>query len=81
LSGESADSVEESLVYVGDEFLTGGNDFVIPLLFPRALCLSVAGEHLGGGTPAGVVQLTRVTNLQGTAAAEALLRHLLNLSA
>lgn len=81
LSGESPDSVEESLVYVGDEFLTGGNDFVIPLLFPRALCLSVTGEHLGGGTPAGVVQLTRATGLQGTAAAEALLRHLLNLSA
>lgn len=81
LSGESAASVEESLAYVGDEFLTGGNDFVIPLLFPRALCLSVAGEHLGGESPSGVVQLTQATGLQGTAAAEALLRHFLNLSA
>lgn len=81
LSGESAERVEESLAYVGDEFFTGGNDFVIPLLFPRALCLSVAGEHLGRETPAGVVQLTRATGAQGTEAAEALLTHLLNLSA
>lgn len=80
LSGESTESVEESLVYVGDEFIPGGNDFEIPLLFPRALCMSVAGEHLGRESPAGVVHLTRVTGAQGTTATEALLTHLLNLS-
>jgi hypothetical protein len=80
-SGESADSVEESLVYIGDEFFEGGNDFGIPLCFPRVLCLSVAEGHLGPEIPAGVVQLARATGAQGTAAAEAVLTHLLNLSA
>jgi hydroxymethylpyrimidine pyrophosphatase-like HAD family hydrolase len=80
-SDESADSVEESLIYIGDEFFRGGNDFEIPLCFPRALCLSVAEEILGREIPAGVVQLARATGAQGTAAAEAVLTHLLNLSA
>jgi hypothetical protein len=79
--GEGAARVEESLVYVGDEFFAGGNDFVIPRVFPRALCLSVAAEHEGVETAAGVVPLVRATGAEGTAAAEALLAHVLNLSA
>jgi hydroxymethylpyrimidine pyrophosphatase-like HAD family hydrolase len=78
---ESEDRVEESLVYVGDEFFKGGNDFVIPLLFPHTLCLSVAGEYWEGETPAAVEQLTHRIGVKGTAAAEVLLRHFLNLSA
>jgi hydroxymethylpyrimidine pyrophosphatase-like HAD family hydrolase len=80
-TGEDAARVEESLVYVGDEFFAGGNDFVIPRVFPRALCLSVAGERAGDETPAGVVSLARATGAEGTAATEALLAHVLNLSA
>jgi hypothetical protein len=44
---EDAEQVEDALVYVGDEFFAGGNDFVIPRVFPRALCLSVAPERAG----------------------------------
>jgi hypothetical protein len=73
--------VEESLVYVGDEFFAGGNDFVIPRVFPRALCLSVAGERAGEETPAGVVPLAHAAGAQGTAVTEAFLAHVLNLSA
>lgn len=81
-TGEEAGRVEESIIFVGDEFGAGGNDFVIPHLFPRALCLSVAGESGGQDeTPAGVVSLARATNAEGTAATYALLAHLLNLSA
>ena len=80
-TGEDAARVEEALVYVGDEFFAGGNDFVIPRVFPRALCLSVAAEHGGEESVSGVVSLTRATGAQGTAATEALLAHVLNLSA
>jgi hypothetical protein len=80
-AGETAARVEESLVYVGDEFFAGGNDFVIPRVFPRALCLSVAGERDGHETQAGVVSLVNLTNATGTAATAALLTHVLNLSA
>jgi len=80
-TGEGEAGVEESLVYVGDEFVAGGNDAVIPVVFPRALCLSVAGERGGNETPAGVVSLARAARAEGTAATHALLAHLLNLSA
>jgi hydroxymethylpyrimidine pyrophosphatase-like HAD family hydrolase len=76
-TGEDAGRVEDALVYVGDEFFAGGNDFVIPRVFPRALCLSVAGEETG----AGVVPLAGATGAEGTAATAALLAHVLNLSA
>ncbi|HLL70687.1 MAG TPA: hypothetical protein VK363_04590 [Pyrinomonadaceae bacterium] len=79
-SGASACEVEESIVYVGDEFFAGGNDFVIPQLFPRALCLSVAGGS-AAGSEAGVVSLTRASGAAGTAATGNLLAHLLRLSA
>ena len=75
-TGAPAGEVEESIVYVGDEFFAGGNDFVIPQLFPRALCLSVAGE-----SAAGVVSLASATGATGTAATGNLLAHLLRLSA
>jgi hypothetical protein len=81
MAGEDAARVEDALVYVGDEFFAGGNDFVIPRLFPRALCLSVAAERAGVETPAGVVPLARSAGAEGTAATEALLAHVLNLSA
>lgn len=81
VTGADAARVEASLIYVGDEFFAGGNDFVIPRLFPRALCLSVACERAGEETPAGVVSLTRATGARGTAATAALLAHVLNLSA
>jgi hydroxymethylpyrimidine pyrophosphatase-like HAD family hydrolase len=80
-TGEDAARAEASLVYVGDEFFAGGNDSVIPRLFPRALCLSVAAEGAGVESQAGVVPLARSTGAQGTAATEALLKHVLNLSA
>lgn len=79
-SGAQAGEVEESSVYVGDEFFAGGNDFVIPQLFPRALCLSVAGG-VEAGVAAGVVSLARASGAVGTAATENLLAHLLRLSA
>ena len=80
LGGDAA-RVEAALIYVGDEFFAGGNDFVIPRVFPRALCLSVAGESAGDPAQAGVVSLARATGAQGTAATAALLAHVLNLSA
>jgi hypothetical protein len=79
-SGADAGEVEESIVYVGDEFYAGGNDYVIPQLFPRALCLSVAGGREAEAA-AGVVSLARATRAAGTAATESLLAHLLRLSA
>jgi hypothetical protein len=84
VTGASVADVEESFVYVGDEFDAGGNDAVIPLVFPRALCLSVApaGHERGAGeTRGGVVSLARATKAEATAATHALLTHLLNLSA
>jgi hypothetical protein len=51
------------------------------LVFPRALCLSVARERDGRGTQGGVVSLARASKAEGTAATHALLSHLLNLSA
>jgi hypothetical protein len=80
-AAESPVSVEESLVYVGDEFDEGGNDAVIPRVFPRSLCLSVAPERGGVETRAGVVSLAVAAGAEGTAATHALLAHLLNLSA
>ena len=80
-TGEDAARVEASLVYVGDEFFAGGNDAVIPRVFPRALCLSVASGHDGRETGAGVVSLAASAGAQGTAATGAFLAHVLNLSA
>ncbi|MDQ1589931.1 MAG: hypothetical protein QOG71_558 [Pyrinomonadaceae bacterium] len=80
-TGESVAGVEEALVYVGDEFDAGGNDAVIPRVFPRALCLSVAPAGGELETGAGVVSLSRAAQTEGTAATHALLAHLLNLSA
>jgi hypothetical protein len=54
---------------------------VIPLVFPRALCLSVVGERAANESPAGVVSLAGAARAEGTAATHALLAHLLNLSA
>jgi hypothetical protein len=80
-TGEAEAAAESALVYVGDEFDAGGNDAVIPQVFPRALCLSVVGGRAGRATPAGVVSLARAARAEGTAATHALLSHLLNLSA
>jgi hypothetical protein len=83
-TGAPVADVEESLVYVGDEFDAGGNDAVIPPVFPRALCLSVAPAVAGRDgreTPGGVVSLARATRAEATVATHALLAHLLNLSA
>ena len=83
-TGATGAEVEESLVYVGDEFDAGGNDAVIPRAFPRALCLSVAPlghDHGGRETRGGVLSLARMTKAEATAATHALLAHLLNLSA
>ncbi len=38
----SLETVENSSIYVGDEFASGGNDFIISQSFPHCLCLSVA---------------------------------------
>ena len=80
-TGGGAAGAEESLVYVGDEFGEGGNDAVIPRVFPRSLCLSVAPERGEHEARAGVVSLARAARAEGTAATHALLAHLLNLSA
>lgn len=84
-TGEDAEMVEGAFAYVGDEFHAGGNDASIPLVFPRALCLSVAPGGRGAGEPqAGVVSLAGAADLagaRGTVATHALLSHLLNLSA
>jgi hydroxymethylpyrimidine pyrophosphatase-like HAD family hydrolase len=83
-TGEAEATVEGAFVYVGDEFDAGGNDAVIPLVFPRALCLSVAPRHGAREILEGVVSLGRVAEMagaEGTAATHVLLAHLLNLSA
>lgn len=83
-TGEGAADAEDALAYVGDEFYAGGNDAVIPLVFPRALCLSVAPRRGADESQAGVVSLAsaaEVAGAEGTAATHALLAHLLNLSA
>jgi hydroxymethylpyrimidine pyrophosphatase-like HAD family hydrolase len=82
--GEVEACVESALVYVGDEFEAGGNDAVIPQVFPRALCLSVAPGRDRGELAGTVVSLAGAAELggaEGTAATHALLTHLLNLSA
>lgn len=80
LSGKRSERVEESLVYLGDEFFSDGNDFAIAMKFPTALCLSVGDEAANQVVLANVVQLPRLTRATGTAATEALLSHFLNLS-
>lgn len=76
-SGESPSRVEEAMVYVGDEFFPGGNDYVIPALFPLTLCLSVAGETAAEKLTAGVISLKAATGLTGSSATEVVLRQFL----
>ncbi|HEX8459763.1 MAG TPA: hypothetical protein VF656_20890 [Pyrinomonadaceae bacterium] len=83
-TGARAADTEAALVYVGDEFYAGGNDWVVPRAFPRALCFSVAGALDERETEAGVVSLAGAAEgarTRGTEATHALLAHLLNLSA
>lgn len=75
-SGDTESQVEESMVYVGDEFFPGGNDYMMPALFPSMLCLSVESEK----APEGVVSIRAATGRSGPPATEAVLRHFLNLS-
>jgi hypothetical protein len=75
-SGETASRVEQSMVYIGDEFFPGGNDYVMPGLFRSMLCLSVESEK----APDGVISLRAATGRSGPPATEAVLRHFLNLS-
>lgn len=70
-SGDSASVVEESMVYVGDEFLPGGNDRELPALFPSMLCLSVESEK----APDGVASLRTAAGSSGPPATEVVLRH------
>ncbi|HEV2801773.1 MAG TPA: hypothetical protein VGW12_14960 [Pyrinomonadaceae bacterium] len=83
-TGAHVSEAEAALVYVGDEFYAGGNDWIIPRVFPRALCFSVAPARDGQETEASVVSLAGAAEgaeTSGTAATHALLLHLLNLSA
>ena len=74
-SGDTASLVEESMVYVGDEFFPGGNDYEMPALFPSMLCLSVDTERAADG----VVSLRKATGSSGPAGTEAVLRHFCSL--
>ena len=85
ISGISAtpgdeDQVEESLVYIGDEFFPGGNDFAVARDFPGLLCFSVAERVEPAPGSAKVVNLPVEIGLSGTLATEALLKHVLDLS-
>jgi len=70
-SGDTESQVEESLMYIGDEFFPGGNDYVMPALFPSMLCLSVESEKAADG----VASIRAATGRSGPAATEAVLRH------
>jgi len=65
--GISPETVEESSVYVGDEFSPGGNDYVISQSFPRCLCLSVTSAE-----QENVFSLRDFFELEGIPAASAL---------
>lgn len=71
-TGQSPSHTEGAMVYVGDEFFPGGNDYVMPAVFPSMLCLSVESEKV----PDGVVSLSTTTGRSGPSATEAVLRHL-----
>ncbi len=74
-SRESPSLVEESMVYVGDEFFPGGNDYELPALFPTVIFLSVSGEGAPDKLASGVISLEAVTRKSGPAATEVVLRH------
>lgn len=65
--GISPETVEESSIYVGDEFAPGGNDYIISQSFPRCLCLSVASDR-----QENVISLRDFFHLEGIPAASAL---------
>lgn len=73
-TGVLPETVEESSIYVGDEFAEGGNDYIISQSFPRCLCLSVAAVE-----PENVISLRDFFQLEGVPAASALAAHILKI--
>ena len=78
-TGKALHDIESSLIYLGDEFFPEGNDFVIALRFPAALCLSVINDG-NGQLPPNVVQLPRFLHKKGIEAADEVLRHFICLA-
>jgi hydroxymethylpyrimidine pyrophosphatase-like HAD family hydrolase len=72
----SPERVEESSIYVGDEFSSDGNDYVIAQNFPRALCLSVAPKKCEN-ISANVLCLDEICGLEGVAGTAFLIAHML----
>lgn len=65
----SVELVEGASIYVGDEFTPLGNDWVIPIDFPRSLCLSVA-PILATARPANVIQLSDASDYNDNGVAD-----------
>ncbi len=76
-TGALAAPIEESLIYVGDEFYPGGNDRAVHASFPRCRCFSVSPTAKRGGHTEGVTELPRLIGESGPAAARSLLSFLL----
>lgn len=75
-SGVSPEMVEESSIYVGDEFLPGGNDFVISRNFAKCLCFSVTSINNNNGS-SNVISLPNFVHSEGVAATTVLIKHIL----
>ena len=72
----SPETVEESSIYVGDEFAPGGNDYIICQSFPDCACFSVAsakGEH----SLENVVYFNEFMELEGVSATSFLIMQIL----
>jgi hypothetical protein len=69
-----SETVEESSIYVGDEFGPGGNDLVVRESFPGLLCCSVAAEK-----QRGVILLPEFFSVEGIAATAALVSRILKI--
>lgn len=70
----SPETVEESSVFIGDEFAPGGNDHIIPQSFPRALCFSAASAG-----QENVISLHDLFQLEGIPATSALTAYIIKI--
>lgn len=72
----STKQVEESSIYIGDEFFVGGNDFIIAERFPKTLCISVSPatkENIAGN----VVFSDKIFQVSGTKATAGLIEEII----
>ncbi len=70
------EQIEQSSVYIGDEFSADGNDYVIARDFPRCRCFSVAAEP-EKNLPGNVFSVNKTLQIKGVPATSAIISAIL----